>query len=109
MLCVALLVAGCGVLSPEEQLLTDFFEASRLHDTTVAAKTADVIFNPALDGVVDRFEIERIEKAPDGRSGRVTIEAQVRRGDGPAVSKRMVATLRRQDDRWVIGSLAAAP
>jgi hypothetical protein len=98
-------MAACGVLSPEEQLLTDFFEASRLHDTTVAAKMSDVIFNPALDGIVDRFEIDQIEKAPDGQSERVTIDALVRRGDGPAMSKRMVATLRRQDRRWVIGSL----
>src|SRR5687768_5691910 len=67
-LCLALVLAGCGVLSPEEQLLTDFFEASRLHDTTVAAKVSDVIFNPARDGVVDRFDIERIEKADDGQS-----------------------------------------
>src|SRR5688500_373192 len=59
---LALLLAGCGVLSPEEQLLTDFFEASRLHDTTVAAKVSDVIFSPAVDGIVDRFEIERVEQ-----------------------------------------------
>src|SRR5687767_12219040 len=54
---LALLLTGCGVLSPEEQLLTDFFEASRLHDTTVVAKMSDVIFNPRVDGVVDRFEV----------------------------------------------------
>ena len=67
---------------------------------------SDVIFNPVLDGIVDRFEVDGIEKAADGRSERVTITAQVRRGGGQATSRRMVATLRRQDGRWVIGSLA---
>jgi hypothetical protein len=74
----------------------------------VAAKIADVIYNPALDGIVDRFEIERIEKANDGQSEQVTIDAQVRRAGEQAMPKRMVATLRRDDGRWVISSLAGA-
>src|SRR5687768_3753398 len=106
---VALLLTGCGVLSPEEQLLTDFFEASRLHDTTVAAKMSAVIFNPRVDGVVDRFEVEEIEKAEDGQSERVTIQAQVRAADGQVAPRTMVATLRRQNGRWFIAALAGAP
>src|SRR5687768_14077381 len=104
-LLLGLLAAACGVLSPEEQLLTDFFEVSRLHDTTVAARMSDVVFNPRIDGVVDHFEITGIERANDGQSERVTILAQVRRADALAESKMMVATLRRQDDRWFIVSL----
>ena len=96
---------ACGVLSPEEQLLTDFFEASRLHDTTVVARMSDVTFNPRIDGVVDRFEITAIEQADDGQSEQVTIQAQVRGAGARAVSKMMVATLRRQNGRWFIVSL----
>ena len=108
---VALVAAGCGVLSPEEQLLTDFFEASRLYDTTVVAKMSDVTFNPRTDGVVDHFEITGIEQADDGQSRQVTIQAQVRRaGTGAqAVSKVMIATLRRQNGRWFISRLEGPP
>ena len=70
---------------------------------------SDVIFNPVRDGIVDRFEIDGIETAADGRSERVSITAQVRRGGSQATSRRMVATLRRQDGRWRIASLAGAP
>ena len=106
-LCFALVAAGCGVLSPEEQLLTDFFEASRLYDTTVVAKMSDVTFNPRTDGVVDHFEITRIEDADDGQSRQVTIQAQVRGAGAGAqtASKMMVLTLRRQNGRWFIASL----
>ena len=108
-LCLALVAAGCGVLSPEEQLLTDFFEASRLYDTTVVAKMSDVTFNPRIDGVVDHFEVTGIERADDGQSEQVTIQARVRGAGAQAVSKMMVATLRRQNGRWFISSLEGAP
>jgi hypothetical protein len=98
-------MAACGVRSPEEQLLTDFFEASRLYDTTVVAKMSDVVFSPRIDGVVDRFDVEAVEKAADGQSEDVTILAQVRGADGGVASRRMLATLRRQNARWVISSL----
>src|SRR5687768_14174563 len=104
-LLLGLLAAACGVLSPEEQLLTDFFEASRLHDTTVVARMSDVTFNPRIDGVVDHFEVTGIEQADDGLSEQVTIRAQVRGAGAQVVSKTMVATLRRQNGRWFIASL----
>jgi hypothetical protein len=102
---LALLLTGCRVLSQEEQLLTDFFEASRLHDTTVVAKMSDATFNPRIDGVVDRFEVEEVERAEDGLSERVTIQALVRGTDGGVVSKRMLVTLRRQNGRRFVASL----
>ena len=43
-------LAACGVLSPEEQLLTRFFEASRLHDTTAVARLSAGPFNPRISG-----------------------------------------------------------
>jgi hypothetical protein len=70
---------------------------------------SDVIFNPRLDGVVDRFEVEAVEQAEDGQSERVTIRAQVRAADGQPAERAMVATLRRQNGRWFIASLAGVP
>jgi hypothetical protein len=66
---------------------------------------SDVAFNPRIDGVVDHFEVTGIEPADDGQSERVTIRAQVRGAGTQAVPKMMVATLRRQNGRWVIVSL----
>jgi len=99
---VLIFAAGCGVLSPEEQLLADFFEASRLYDTTLVAGFADVTFNPRLDGVVQDFDVDTVERGSDGQSSRVTIAAQVRGPDGRVSPRRLEFTLRRQDGRWVI-------
>jgi hypothetical protein len=103
-LCLTLLVAtaaaGCGVLSPEEQLLNDFFEAARLHDTTAVAKFSVVTFNPRVDGIVDSFEVQEVVNAGDTR--RVTVRASVRRLEGPVAEKTMVFTLARRGERWFI-------
>jgi hypothetical protein len=96
------------VLSPEEQLLTDFFEASRLYDTTVVAKMSEVIFNPRVDGVVQDFDVENVEAAADGMSERVTVRANVRGADGTVTARMLVATLRRRDGRWFISGLDSA-
>src|SRR5687768_1471670 len=80
----ALFAAACGVLSPEEQLLADFFHAARLHDTTVLANIASVDFNPRADGIVQDFEVIRSEasSASGGSDTRlVTVAAQVRTAD----------------------------
>ena len=106
---ILIFAAGCGVLSPEEQLLSDFFEASRLHDTTLIASFADATFNPRLDGVVQDFDVETVERGSDGQSSRVTIAAQVRGPDGRVSSRRLEFTLRRQDGGWFISALNGAP
>jgi hypothetical protein len=97
---VATAAAGCGVLSPEEQLLNDFFEAARLHDTTAVAKFSVVTFNPRVDGIVDSFEVQEVVNAGDTR--RVTVRASVRRLEGPVAEKTMVFTLARRGERWFI-------
>lgn len=105
-LCLGLILTACGVLSQEEQLLTDFFEASRLHDTTVVARMADVAFDPRVDGVVDAFAVEAVEKSADGQSERVTIQAQVRRLDSGRVSRQaFMVTLRLENGRWRVAAL----
>ena len=100
-----LLVVGCGVLSPEEQLLTDFFEAARLHDTTVLANISSVTFNPRTQGVVEQFEVEETRASADGQSRDVVILAQVRTFDGQVTPRRMRATMTRRDGRWFVADL----
>lgn len=99
MSCVA--ATACGVLSPEEQLLTDFFEASRIYDTSVMARLSARPLNPRTDGTVDTFEIDRIDGTERGRE-HVTVVARVRRFDGQVVSRQLVVTLIRKDGRWFI-------
>ena len=77
----------CGVLSPEEQLLTDFFEASRLFDTSVMARLSAAPLNPRTDGIIDSFEIERRGPLERSDSERVTVAARVRTFDGQVSSR----------------------
>jgi len=92
---------ACGVLSQEEQLLTRFFEAARLYDTTIMAKYATVTFNPRTDGVVHDVEIERVDKIAE-QFKVVTFRAQVRGPDGETVERTLHAAMRNQPDGWVI-------
>ena len=93
--------AACGVLSPEEQLLTDFFEASRLYDTSVMARLSATPLNPRAAGIIDSFEVERVDHTTDQQE-RVTVAARVRTFDGKVNSRRLVFTLTRRDGRWFI-------
>ena len=104
MACVAL---ACGVLSPEEQLLTDFFEAARLYDTAVMARLSARPLNPRTDGIIDAFDIARVEPASD-EGERVTVHAQVRTFDGTVETRQLVFLLTRENDRWFIRDWRAA-
>jgi hypothetical protein len=104
LLALAVSAVGCGVLSPEEQLLTRFFEAARLHDTTVMAKYATVTFNPRTEGVVQTFEVDEVERVAD-RLKVVTLRAHVRGPDGRMAARALRATMREQPDGWMITEL----
>ena len=104
MACVAV---ACGVLSPEEQLLTDYFEAARLNDTTVMARLSALPFNPRSQGIVDSFHIERVEDAGPAEHVAV-VTARVRSFEGVVTSRQFVFTLTRQDGRWFIQAWRAA-
>jgi hypothetical protein len=95
------------VLSQEEQLLTRFFETARLHDTTTLAKYATVTFNPRTQGVVQTFEVEKIDEGDASKL--VSVRAQVRGADGDTVPKRLLVTMRRVDGSWLITELRDAP
>jgi hypothetical protein len=53
----ALLAAACGSTAPEQQVLTNFFRASRVRDNGTLANIAAVSFDPRTDGTVQDFEI----------------------------------------------------
>jgi hypothetical protein len=103
--------ASCRPIPPEQQVLTNFFRASRVRDTTVLANTAAVIFEPRIDGVVHRFEItdSGAEQPSDERviSKKVTISAQVRTPDDQMLVETLVVTMRRDpgDRRWFITAI----
>ena len=64
---IALIVcsaAGCSSPS-EEAVLTQFFAAARLRDTTALASFATIRFEPQVDGVVTDFDITHA--APEQR------------------------------------------
>ena len=94
------MATACGVLPPEEQLLTDFFEASRVYDTAVMSRLSAVPMNPRSDGIVDSFDIARVDRAADGGE-QVTITAHVRMFDGHVTTRRLVFTLV-HTERWFI-------
>jgi hypothetical protein len=53
----ALLAAACGSTAPEQQVLTNFFRASRVRDNGTLANIAAVSFDPRTEGSVQDFEI----------------------------------------------------
>ncbi|MBM3817697.1 MAG: hypothetical protein FJW14_01580 [Acidimicrobiia bacterium] len=89
-------LAGCGPAppSPEHQTLTDFFEASRVRDTTVLARTASVVFEPRRDGVVQEFEV--VDAGAETGPKQVSVRAQVRTPSGQVVERMLVVTMQRE-------------
>jgi hypothetical protein len=58
---VALLTAACGMgRSAEEQVLTNFFRASRVRDNATLANISAVSFDARTDGTVQDFEVVNI-------------------------------------------------
>src|SRR5688500_16988843 len=109
---LALLASACGALPPEEQLLAEFFRASRLRDLTVLRGMATVEFHPRADGIVESFEVGDSETMPseDGAEmSRLRVRAQVRRPDGAAEGQTLLVTVRRgADGRWMVTGLSRA-
>jgi hypothetical protein len=61
----------CGGASSEEQLLTNFFRASRVRDNATLSNIATVEFNARTDGTVQDFEVTNV-----GPEGRRTLQIQ---------------------------------
>jgi hypothetical protein len=95
--------AGCGASTTEEQLLTTFFQAARLHDRTRLAEIATVSLNPRTEGTVERFEVV----SRDG--GQVTVNAQLRTPDGRIAPRAMRFTIEARAGRPMITGLEVTP
>jgi hypothetical protein len=105
------LLAGCGP-KPEQPVLAEFFNASRLRDATALRKIATTIFDPARDGIVTDFTIKHVDAHDAG--GRATedvaISAPVKPLDGPTVEKQLVVSLEKDltgvrsgtKGRWIV-------
>jgi hypothetical protein len=108
------LMAGCGPKS-EEPVLAEFFSASRLRDMTALGKIATTVFDPARDGIITGFKVERVEaREAGGRSTEeVSITAPVKPMEGPTVEKQLVVTLEKDvtgsrsglKGRWIVTSV----
>src|SRR5436189_4843940 len=57
---VLLALAACSSPPVEQQLLTQFFRASRVRDNTTLASISAVTFDPRTDGTVTGFTIDSI-------------------------------------------------
>ena len=103
----ALLASACVWPSAERQLLLDFFHACRVYDTTVLARLSTVECNPKTDGVVQEFDIVRIDRVADTR--RVTIRARVRSFAGQMSERNVTLSVERRDGRWMVTGLTPPP
>ena len=111
------LAAACGP-RPEQPVLAEFFNASRLRDLTALRKIATTAFDPARDGIVTDFKIEGVdEHEAGGRSTEdVSISAPVKPMQGPTVEKQLVVTLEKDvtgshsgvKGRWIVTSVREA-
>jgi len=108
--------AACAGYSQERQALIDFFQAARLRDTTVLSNIATVTFEPRTDGIVQQFEIERVEAQPPRienghavETKHASVDAQVRIPDGEVVAEKLEVTFERPvGGRWMITQLRAS-
>jgi hypothetical protein len=56
----ALLAAACGSTPPEQQVINNFFRASRVRDNATLANLAAVSFDPRTQGTVQDFELATV-------------------------------------------------
>jgi hypothetical protein len=107
----AVWLAACGVRQ-ERSIAGEFFAESRLRDRTALEQIATVVFEPHINGIVERFEITKVSPEEDNTE-RVTVSAHVKLPDGTLVQKTIVLLMSHRardapkDDperqsRWII-------
>ena len=103
---IALLASACGWTPADEQVLTKFFERSRIYDRTRLSEVATVVFDPKVDGVVDEFEV--VSRGPEERDAtdrvtkQLTVQAAVRSPAGRSSPRTLNVTLEWRDDAWLV-------
>ena len=102
---LVLLTTGCGWVPEDEQAIRTFFAQSSLYDRTQLAEVAQVVFDPRVEGVVDRFDVVSREDTTDGdgRRRRVAQLDAVVRSNGRRSHRTIVVTLEQAaTGRWKI-------
>lgn len=95
---LAVLGAACTQGRAEAQILTQFFQAARLHDPVQLANVATVDFKPTTIGTVQDFRVIDVAESPaDPRRGivkkDVTVTTILRTPAGAAVPSTIRVTL----------------
>jgi len=116
LLLVVLGSTGCGRYAQERQALIDFFEAARLRDTTVLSNMAIASFEPGTDGIVQQFDIDRVDAMPPRlengnaiEAKHASVNAEVRTPAGEIVPETLDITFERPaGGRWLITQLRAS-
>jgi hypothetical protein len=105
LLLLGVLAAGCGWVPADEQALTKFFEESRVYDTTRVADVARVVFDPRVEGVVERYTvIARHDEPIDAKRIRrqSTLATRVRTNEREYDRTLLVTMERDAAGRWMI-------
>jgi hypothetical protein len=110
-------LSGCSA-TPEQPLLQQFFAASRLRDRTALAGFAEIVFEPATDGIVTTFTITSVSEEQGGPTARkqVSISAPVKLPNGQTAQKNFVVTIQRAaskadaeiNERWIVTGIKEA-
>jgi hypothetical protein len=114
---LAVSAASCSVPA-EQTIISDFFAASRLRDLTALSRFSTVVFEPAEQGTVSSFRIERVsaEQLDGGlRTKQVGIRAEVFGADGRTTERPIVVRLQRRDGDartlyggWIVTGITAS-
>jgi hypothetical protein len=103
-------LVGCST-GTEQSLLSQFFAASRLRDTTALKNIATVVFEPGTQGIITSFEITNVVPyRSDGEvvSKDVSISAPVRFPSGQTAQKDLVITMQRGAGHWIVTAITDA-
>jgi hypothetical protein len=65
------------------------------------ARLSAVPLNPRMDGIVDSFDIRRVDRSDD-QTAHVTVAANVRAFDGRVRPRQFEFTVTRRDGHWFI-------
>lgn len=88
--------SACAGTAADHQLLDRFFSASRLRDRTALARLSTVIFEPAIDGMVERFEVVSAATL-DAQTRQLTVQARIRRPDDVVAERLLIVTIKQAD------------
>jgi hypothetical protein len=102
---------GCSTAT-EQSLLSQFFAASRLRDTTALKNIATLVFEPGTQGIITSFEITSVVPSRNGgelESEAVSISAPVKLPSGQTAQKELVITMQRSAGHWIVTGITDAP